>query len=384
MNEINDKQKYFDVLAKHKTHEKKVDVTSILQPPQVAIALKNVTNDKFATIGSLGDFSLWSGKAKVGKSYAMRMAVVAALSNDLHLGRFKSQLPDNKRGVLFIDTEQSDFHVLQGAKRICEALNVKSPEGLNVYGFRGTPHKELREQVEALIYTTENLGLIVIDGIVDLIGNINDQDIANEMSTTIGRWTKECNIHCMVVLHENKGKGDDNARGAIGTWLTNKAETVMNVSNCYEDKATKLIKAIETRNAPPEDFYFTLSDNGTPIEAEAPEQIKVLKPKNTKGEMLPEGVKVEMVKQLFEVPLNSQNSLDAIEDYFTKMNAENEGRILIGVHALRNFLNHLVANNYLNKKRGIGNEAKSTFYELTNRVKSMKVKAKIAEGFSIN
>ena len=52
MNEINNNQKYFDVLAKYKTHEKKVDVTSILQPPQVAIALKNVTNDKFATIGS--------------------------------------------------------------------------------------------------------------------------------------------------------------------------------------------------------------------------------------------------------------------------------------------------------------------------------------------
>lgn len=384
MNEINNNQKYFDVLAKYKTHEKKVDVTSILQPPQVAIALKNITNDKFATIGSLGDFSLWSGKAKVGKSYAMRMAVVAALSNDLHLGRFKSQLPDNKRGVLFIDTEQSDFHVLQGAKRICEALNVKSPAGLNVYGFRGTPHKELREQVEALIYTTENLGLIVIDGIVDLIGNINDQDIANEMSTTIGRWTKECGIHAMVVLHENKGKGDDNARGAIGTWLTNKAESVMNVSNCIEDKAIKLIKAIETRNAPPEDFYFRLSDNGTPIESEAPERIKVVKPKNLKGEMLADGKKVELVKELFATPLNSQNSLDAIEYYLIQLNAGNEANVLVGANAIRSFLNHLVTHNYLNKKKGSGDDAKSIFYELTNRVKSMKVKAKIADEFSKN
>lgn len=372
MKQINDNQKYFDVLAKYKTHEKKVDVTSILQPPQVAIALKNVTNDNFATIGSLGDFSLWSGKAKVGKSYAMRMAVVAALSNDLHLGRFKSQLPDNKREVIFIDTEQSDFHVLQGAKRICEALNVKSPEGLHVYGFRGTPHAELREQVEALIYTTENLGLIVIDGIVDLIGNINDQDIANEMSTTIGRWTKECSIHAMVVLHENKGKGDDNARGAIGTWLTNKAETVMNVSNCIEDKTIKLIKAIETRNAPPEDFYFRLSDNGTPIESEAPEKIKVIRPKNTKGEMLTQTKLTELVKELFATPLNSQNSLDAITAYFTRENEAEDSKILTGEKAVRSFLNHLVTHNYLNKKQGTGADAKSTFYELTKKIKSMK------------
>jgi hypothetical protein len=369
----NPNQKYIDVLNKFETHKKKLDVTSTIQPPQIAIALKNVTNDKFATIGSLGDFSLWTGKAKVGKSYAMRMAVVSALSNDLHLGRFKSQLPKEKRGVLFIDTEQSDYHVLLGAKRICEALNVKSPEGLQVYGFRGTPHADLRAQVEALIYTTENLGLVIIDGIVDLIGNINDQDIANEMSTTIGRWTKTCNIHAMVVLHENKGKGDDNARGAIGTWLTNKAETVMNVSNCYEDKTTKLIKAIETRNAPPEDFYFKLSDNGTPIEADAPPKKQIaVKPIAMRGEDLKEDKLTEMVKELFITPLNSTHSLGALESYLDKLNAENESKVLVGALAIRRLLNYLVTHNYLKKRQGTGIDAKCIFYELTSKVKKIK------------
>jgi hypothetical protein len=368
-----DQTKYLNILDKFQTHKKKVDVTAVLQPPQIAIALKNESDDKYATIGSLGDFSMWTGKAKVGKSYAMRMAVVAALSDELHLGRFASKLPANKRGVLFIDTEQSAFHVLQGAKRICETLKVKSPEGLHVYGFRGTSHADLRAQVEALIYTTKNLGLVIIDGIVDLIGNINDQDIANEMSTTIGRWTKECHIHAMVVLHENKGKGDDNARGAIGTWLTNKAETVMNISNCTDDKAVKLIKAIETRNAPPEDFYFRLSDNGTPIEACAPEKAKTIRPVNIKGEMLTNGKLTELVKELFVVPLNSQNSLDAITAYFTRENETEDSKILTGANAVRSFLNHLVTHNYLNKKQGTGLDKKSTFYELTKRVKAMKI-----------
>ena len=100
--------------------------------------------------------------------------------------------------------------------------------------------------------------------------------------------------------------------------------------------------------------------------------------------MLADGTKVEMVKELFTTPLNAQNSLDAIEYYLIQLNAGNEANVLVGANAIRSFLNHLVAHDYLNKKKGSGDDAKSIFYELTNRVKSMKVKAKIADEFSKN
>jgi hypothetical protein len=358
------KQKYFDVLENFKVSENKVDLKKEVIAPQVAIALKNETNDKFATIGSLGDFSLWTGKPKVGKSYAMRMAIISALSNGMHLGRFKSDLPPNKRVVLYIDTEQSDYHLSLSSKRICKALNVEEPEGLNVYGFRGTPPHELKQIVEALIYTTENLGLVVLDGIVDLIGDIMNQELGQAASVMVGRWTKENNIHVMTVLHENKSRNDDNARGAIGTYLTQKAETVMNVSNVSNDKGLKLIKAIETRNAPPEDFYFRIDNDGNAIESEAPEKPQG-KMKPLRPEELGEPLQIDIVKAVFITPLNAAESVNGLILHFESQTIN----VLTGVDKIKKYLQYLVNNNYLTKRSGSGKHINSMFYQLHSRIK---------------
>lgn len=360
-----DKQKYLDILSKFDVLKNKVDPTKTLKPPRVALSIKNLSNDNYATIGSLGDFSLWTGKAKVGKSYVMRIAVVSALKRNLHLNRFKSELPEDKRTVLIIDTEQSDYHLNLGIKRICKELNEVAPTNLLAYGFRGTPHDELKQIVEALIYTTPNLGLVIIDGIVDLIANINNEDIAKEMSTTIGRWTKDCDIHIMAVLHENKGKGDDNARGSIGTWLTNKAETVMNVSNCTEDKNIKKVRAIETRNAPPEEFYFRISESGDVEEVDAPQKIVNSKPKTPRPDELPEIEQQRIVKEVFAIPLNATNSIDSLILHFQVQNIN----VLTGKDGTKRYLQYLVNQNYLTKIQGQGKDVKSTFYSLHSRLK---------------
>jgi hypothetical protein len=355
------KQKYLDILSKYNVESNKVDPTKKLTPPKVAISIKNTSNDNYATIGTLGDFSLWTGKAKVGKSYVMRIAVVSALKSTLHLNRFKSDLTEDKRKVLIIDTEQSDYHLNLGIKRICKEMG-KVPENLQAYGFRGTPHDELKEIVEALIYTTDNLGLVIIDGIVDLIANINNEDIAKEMSTTIGRWTKDCQIHIMAVLHENKGKTDNNARGSIGTWLTNKAETVMNVSNC-EDKDTKRVQAIETRNAAPEDFYFKINDSGDVEEVDAPQ--KTTKQKTPRPDQLSEIEQQRIVKEVFTIPLNATNSIDSLILHFQVQNVN----VLTGRDGIKRYLQYLVTQNYLTKIQGLGKDSKSTFYSLHSRLK---------------
>lgn len=360
-----EKQKYLDILSKFNVQSNKVDPTKNLDPPQIALSIKNISNDNYATIGSLGDFSLWTGKAKVGKSYVMRIAIVSALKSNLHLNRFKSELPKNKRNVLIIDTEQSNYHLNLGIKRVCKELNQVSPINLHAYGFRGTPHDELKQIVEALIYTTPNLGLVIIDGIVDLIANINNEDIAKEMSTTIGRWTKGCDIHIMAVLHENKGKSDDNARGSIGTWLTNKAETVMNVSNCVEDKNIKKVRAIETRNAPPEDFYFKITESGDVEEVDAPQKIVNTKPRTPKPFELSEIEQIRIVKEVFATPLNATNSVNSLILHYETQKIN----VLMGVGIVKRYLQMLVAQNYLTKIEHHAKGDKGTFYSLHSRLK---------------
>ena len=59
-----------------------------------------------SVIGTLGNFSASIGKAKSKKTFNVSAIVAAALMNGTVL-RYTATLPDNKRRVLYIDTEQS-------------------------------------------------------------------------------------------------------------------------------------------------------------------------------------------------------------------------------------------------------------------------------------
>ena len=48
------------------------------------------------------------------------------------------------------------------------------------------------------------------------------------------QWTDDRQIHIHTILHQNKG--DENARGHIGTELNNKAETVLLVEKGQEQR----------------------------------------------------------------------------------------------------------------------------------------------------
>ena len=72
------------------------------------------------------------------------------------------------------------------------------------------------------------IGLVIIDGIRDLMYDINSPSESSELINLLMRWSSEYNLHIHTVLHLNKG--DDNTRGHIGTELNNKAETVLQIT----------------------------------------------------------------------------------------------------------------------------------------------------------
>ncbi|MNT39063.1 hypothetical protein D3C72_1752820 [compost metagenome] len=79
------------------------------------------------------------------------------------------------------------------------------------------------------------------------------------------KWTEERNIHILTVLHQNKG--DNNARGHIGTELINKAETVLSVTKSESDSSISIVEPQQCRNIEPETFAFEIID-GLPVIAE--------------------------------------------------------------------------------------------------------------------
>jgi hypothetical protein len=217
---------------------------------------------KDTVVGTLGNFSMFIGKAKQGKTFAVTMAVAAAEENVSYRNVINMCPPPDKGKVLLFDTEQSRYYLQKVVKRVARLANIAEPRNLTTYGLRSHPPAERLEMIEYQIYNTPNLGLVVIDGIRDLISSINDEEQATMISSKLLKWSQELEIHIIVVLHMNKG--DNNARGHLGTELQNKAESIFTVAKSEHDKSIIVIEAACTRGKEPAPVAFTVDQYETP------------------------------------------------------------------------------------------------------------------------
>ena len=214
-----------------------------------------------AIIGTLGNFSVSTGKAKAKKTFNVSAIVAAALVNGQVL-EYRASFPESKRNILYFDTEQSPYHcqlVMQRILRLAGLPIDREPEYLRFSHLRAIADpNERREIIRYAIYNTPNVGLVVIDGIRDLMLDINNSTEATKLVGDLMQWTSEQNIHIQTVLHLNKG--DDNARGHIGTELNNKAETVLQITkdNTLPDRSI-VVPAI-IRSKPFNKFAFRLKE----------------------------------------------------------------------------------------------------------------------------
>lgn len=214
-----------------------------------------------AIIGTLGNFSVSTGKAKAKKTFNVSAIVAAALINGQVL-EYRASFPESKRTVLYFDTEQSPYHcqlVMQRILRLAGLPLDQQPEHLKFSYLRGiVDPNERREIIRYAIYHTPDVGLVVIDGIRDLMLDINNATEATKLVGDLMQWTSEQNIHIQTVLHLNKG--DDNARGHIGTELNNKAETVLQVTKDSTLPERSIVTPAIIRSKPFEAFAFRLSE----------------------------------------------------------------------------------------------------------------------------
>ena len=260
-----------EMSIKQINHEKnrvkyKIDVDEEIPLPQIAWSLTNIKTEGQEILGTLGNFSLIIGKAKVKKSFFISIAISTSLSNDLMLERFSNGLPNDKNEILYFDTEQSKYHVQKAVKRICELTNQPSLKNLQTFYLRSLKPSERLQFIETEIYSNEKIGFVVIDGIKDLVTSINDEEQATMVVSKLMKWSEERNLHIVTVLHQNKS--DTNARGHIGTELINKAETVLEVAKSEIDDSISVVTPMQCRNKEPEVFAFEINEFGLPIISE--------------------------------------------------------------------------------------------------------------------
>ena len=158
---------------------------------------------KGSVIGTLGNFSASIGKAKSKKTFNVSAIVAAALKNGTVL-RYAAELPEAKRKVLYVDTEQSPHHCLNVMERIMRMAGLpddRDNENLEFLALRKyTPEQRIRI-VEQAIYHTPNLGLVIIDGIRDMVYDINSPSESTRIISKLMQWTDDRQIHILSLIH---------------------------------------------------------------------------------------------------------------------------------------------------------------------------------------
>lgn len=216
------------------------------------------------TIATLGNFSASTGKPKSKKTFNVCAIVAAALVGKTILN-YTAKLPPDKNRILYIDTEQSRPHCHKVLKRILKLAGLPTDEEnpyIDFFVLREYTPEQRRIIVKLALQSDGRYGLVVIDGIRDLMHDINNSGESIDIINDLMRWSSYYKLHIHTVQHLNKA--DDNTRGHIGTELNNKAETVLQITKDSNNGNMSEVKAMHIRDKEFAPFAFAINKDGLP------------------------------------------------------------------------------------------------------------------------
>lgn len=219
------------------------------------------------------NISCVTGKAKVGKTFLMTLINEAILHKGEFQGVLSSYLPKGKDKIIYIDTEQSKYHISLILQRIKAVISEEKIENVLMFNFDALSTEKRRENTETLLYSIDDVGVCIIDGIADLVYDTNDIRESANMVDDLRKWATERDIHIINVLHQNPSQSEK-MRGHLGTILTNKSETVIQISSSKEDESVKLVETLTTRNRKPDNWSFEIVEGIPMIQLECYQEPK--------------------------------------------------------------------------------------------------------------
>lgn len=236
----------------------RLKVTDKYDYPPVVIKCKG------SIIGTIGNFSATVGKPKSKKTYNVTAEVSAALSGKPILN-YEVTLPPDKQKILYVDTEQGRYHCHKVLQRIMKLAGLpldKDCARIEFLVLREFTPEQRRDIISHYLSEDPEIGLLIIDGVRDLVKDINNSTEALEVMNDLMRWSSYYNLHLQTVLHLNKG--DDNTRGHIGTELNNKAETVLQITKCRDQPNMSEVRVMHIRDKEFQPFAFYINQEGLP------------------------------------------------------------------------------------------------------------------------
>lgn len=201
-------------------------------------------------VASPGELSLIVGKKKSRKSLFIVWELTEFLKNHSDAAVF--------------DTEQGRRHIWKARDRVFRISGKLIP----FFAMRDKSPKERMIIIEqTLEHWPKKFKLIVIDGIRDLMSDINNPEESTTVMTWLQKISTKFNVHIINVLHLNKT--DKNPRGHIGTELVNKAEATIELE-LDEKVGCTIVRCESSREIGFEAFAFNHGPDDLPQMVDVP------------------------------------------------------------------------------------------------------------------
>ena len=205
-----------------------------------------------------------NGASKSRKTFFKSMLIAGYIggNSDNFAPSFKGHGTKDKY-VLEFDTEQSRFHAKLCMDRVNEMVGSEY-ELYKTFALRQYNPNERLQFIDWIVNESEyrgKIGLISIDGYVDLVTDFNSLEQATNLSEKLMQWTSVGNLHCTGILHKNFGTSKP--VGHVGSSVLKKAETVVFVE---KDNDLTIVKCEYSRNIPFKTVAFKVNENWLPTE----------------------------------------------------------------------------------------------------------------------
>jgi hypothetical protein len=264
-----------ELITTNETDFKKIFQEALIDPSEeikqqpIAISIRDSEykgNLYPIPFGSYGDFSCIVGASKSRKTFFKSMIEAGYIGGSSNILNPSIKGHNSKdKFVISFDTEQSQYHTQRVQRRVLEMVG-SNYDFYKTFSLRQYTPKERFDFIDWIVFESDfkdNIGLMSIDGYVDLVTDFNNLEQATGLTEKLLQWTAKGKMHCTGILHKNFGTSKP--VGHVGSSVLKKAETVVFVEK--NDNET-IAKCEYSRNIPFEPIIFDVNSDWLPYETD--------------------------------------------------------------------------------------------------------------------
>jgi hypothetical protein len=241
---------YEDTIAVMKSCE--IDFENPPKAPEPLITINDVT------IGTPGNIVCVAGSEGSGKTNYLGGILSGAIKpGEIEIDTLGTTIKENieQRAVLLYDTEQSEFQLYKNLTYIIRrSSQEKPPSWFKAFCLVGISRSErmnlILESMDRFFYEHGGIHMVVIDGIADLLGAVNDEESSVKLVEELFRMAAIYNTVIICVLH--LAPSGMKLRGHLGSEVQRKAAGILLIEK-DDNNNCSVVKALKVRDGSPLD-----------------------------------------------------------------------------------------------------------------------------------